>query len=94
MKLWSDPRINSRILAPIRSFEAQKSEAELRTCVYSRYASMKTHAFKRFYRSQVTSGLAVDYRYSYQDNGFSEVRALRHLDCAANKNHHFLNLEN
>ena len=62
MKLWSDPRINSQTLVPIRGFEAQKSEAALRTCVYSRYASMKTHAFKRFYRSQATSGLAVDYR--------------------------------
>ena len=62
MKLWSDPRINSQTLVPIRGFEAQKSEAALRTCVYSRYAGMKTHAFKGFYRSQATSGLAVDYR--------------------------------
>ena len=43
-------------------FEAQKSEAALRTCVYSRYASLKTFAFNRFCRSQSTSGLAVDYR--------------------------------
>ena len=62
MKLWSDPRINSQILVPIRGFEAQKSEAALRTCVYSRYASLKAFAFKRFCRSQATSGLAVDYR--------------------------------
>ena len=42
MKLWSYPRINSRTLVPIRGFEAQKSEPLLRTCVYSRYASLKT----------------------------------------------------
>ena len=62
MKLWSDPRINSRTLVRIRGFEAEKSEPSLRTCVYSRYASLKTHAFKWFYRSLATSGLAVDYR--------------------------------
>ena len=62
MKLWSDPRINSQTLVPIRGFEAQKSEAALRTCDYSRYASLKAIAFKRFCRSQATSGLAVDYR--------------------------------
>ena len=55
-------RINSRTLVRIRGFEAQKSEPLLRTCVYSRYASLKTHAFKWFCRSQATSGLAVDYR--------------------------------
>ena len=55
-------RMNSRILVRIRGFEAQKSEPLLRTCVYSRYASLKTHVFKRFCRSQATSGLAVDYR--------------------------------
>ena len=62
MKLWGDPRINSQTLVPIRGFEAQKSEAALRTCVYSRYASLKAVAFKRLCRSQATSGLAVDYR--------------------------------
>ena len=62
MKLWSDPRINSQTLVPIRGFEAQKSEAALRTCVYSRYAILETHAFKWFCRSQATFGLAVDYR--------------------------------
>ena len=51
-------------------FEAQKSEAALRTCVYSRYAGLKTPIFKRFCRSQATPGLAVDYRQSHQDNGF------------------------
>ena len=59
--VWCDPRINSRTLVRIRGFEAQKSEPILRTCVYSRYASLKTHAFKRFCHSQATSGLAVDY---------------------------------
>ena len=62
MKLWSDPRINSQTLVPTRGFEAQKSEAALRTCVYSRYASLETHAFKGFYRPQSTAGLAVDYK--------------------------------
>ena len=60
--VWCDPRINSRTLVWIRGFEAQKREPLLRTCVYSRYASLKTHAFKWFCRSQATSGLAVDYR--------------------------------
>ena len=55
-------RMNSRTLAWIRSFEARKGELQLRTCVYSRYASLKTHAFKWFCRSRATSGLAVDYR--------------------------------
>ena len=62
MKLRSDPRINSQTLVPIRGFEAQKSEDALRTCVYSRYATLKAIAFKRFCRSQATSGLAVDFR--------------------------------
>ena len=70
MKLWSDPRINSRTRVRIRGFEAQKSEPLLRTCLYSRYASLKTHAFNGFCRSQSTSGLAVDYRESHQNNGF------------------------
>ena len=62
MKLWSDPSINSRTLVRMGGFEAQESEPILRTCVYSRYASMKIQAFKWFYRSLATSGLAVDYR--------------------------------
>ena len=60
--VWCDPRINSRTLLRIRGFEAQESEPILRTCVYSRYASLKTQAFKRFSRSKSTSGLAVDFR--------------------------------
>ena len=55
-------RMNSRTMVWIRGFEARKGELQLRTCVYSRYASLKTHAFKWFCRSQATSGLAVDYR--------------------------------
>ena len=55
-------RMNSRTMAWIRGFEARKGELQLRTCVYSRYASLKTSAFKWFCRSQATSGLAVDYR--------------------------------
>ena len=54
--------MNSRTLAWIRGFETRKAEIQLRTCVYSRYASLKAFAFKRFCRSQATSGLAVDYR--------------------------------
>ena len=79
MKLWSDPRINSRTLFPIRGFEAQKSEPLLRTCVYSRYASLKTQIFKRFCRSQAASGLAVDYRESHQTMVFAEGRALQYF---------------
>ena len=55
-------RMNSRTLVWIRNLEARKGELQLRTCVYSRYASLKTPAFERFCRSQATSGLAVDYR--------------------------------
>ena len=54
-------RMNSRTLVWIRKLEAGKGELQLRTCVYSRYASLKTHSFKWFCRSQATSGLAVDY---------------------------------
>ena len=61
MELWSDPSINSRTLVRMRGFEAQKREPMLRTCVYSRYASLRTHIFMGFCRSQATSGLAVDY---------------------------------
>ena len=55
-------RMNSRTMVWIRGFEARKGELQLRTCVYSRYASLKTYAFKGFCWSQATSGLAVDYR--------------------------------
>ena len=55
-------RVNSRTLVRIRGFEGRKGELQLRTCVYSRYASLKTHTFKWFCRSRATSGLAVDYR--------------------------------
>ena len=47
---------------PDSRFRGPKSEAALRTCVYSRYAGLKTLVFKRFYRSQATPGQAVDYR--------------------------------
>ena len=63
-------RMNSRTMVWIRGFEARKGELQLRTCVYSRYAGLKTPVFKRFCRSQATPGLAVDYRQSHQDNGF------------------------
>jgi len=94
LKLWSDPRINSRTLVRIRGLEARKGELQLRTCVYSRYASSKTKLFTGFCRSQATSGLAVDYRQSQQNNGFCrrKAAAANHV-WAANKNHHFLNLE-
>ena len=42
-------------------FQAEKGDAALRTCVYSRYAGLKTSVFKRFCRSQAAPGLAVDY---------------------------------
>ena len=61
MEAVSDPRINSRTLVRIGGFKVQNREPLLRTCVNSRYASLKTSAFKRFCRSQATSGLAVDY---------------------------------
>ena len=47
---------------PDGGFKGQNREPLLRTCVYSRYARIKTQAFKRFCQSQATSGLAVDYR--------------------------------
>ena len=58
-------RMNSRTMVWFRGFEVsrlEKCELQLRTCVYSRYASLKAVAFKRFCRSQATPGLAVDYR--------------------------------
>ena len=63
-------RMNSRTMVRVRGFEARKGELQLRTCVYSRYASMKTLASKRFYRSQATSGLAVDHRQNNQEHSF------------------------
>ena len=60
--VWCDLRINSRTLVQIQGFKVRKREPLLRTCVYSRYASLKAIAFKRFCRSQATSGLAVDFR--------------------------------
>ena len=62
MKLWSDPRINSRTLVRIRGFEAEKSEPLLRTCVYSRYANAKTPLITLFDMDHTASGLAVDCR--------------------------------
>ena len=55
-------RMNSRTMVWIRGFEARKGELQLRTCVYNRYAGLKTKEFKRFCRSQAISGLAVDHR--------------------------------
>ena len=66
MKLWSDPRINSQTLVPIRGFEAQKSEAALRTCVYSRYANAKTLLITWFDMDHMASGLAVDCRMKHK----------------------------
>ena len=48
MELWSDPSINSRTLVRMQGFEAQDSEPILRTCVYSRYAGLKTHVYREF----------------------------------------------
>ena len=76
-ELWSDPSINSLTLVRMRGFEAQESEPILRTCVYSRYASLKTHAFKGFCRSQITSGLAMDCSKTIKKMVFAEGRALR-----------------
>ena len=70
MKLWSYPRINIRTLVPIRGFEAQKSESALRTCVYSRYAELKTAFYRGFHRSRASPGLAVDYRQNNQEQSF------------------------
>ena len=55
-------RMNSRTMVWIRGFEARKGELQMRTCVYSRYADLKTPFFKGFNRSQAPPGLAVDYR--------------------------------
>ena len=82
-------------LVRMRSFEVQKREPILRTCVYSRYASLKAKAFKWFCRSQATSGLAVDFRERHQNNSFCRRKgAATNLGCPANKNHHILDLEN
>ena len=54
-------RMSNRTMVWIRGFEARKGELQVRTCVYSRYASLKTQAFEWLCRSQATSGLTVDY---------------------------------
>ena len=73
----------------------KKSEAALRTCVYSRYASLKTHAFKRVLPVTVHlwTGRGLQVKLSRQWFLQKEERC-DNLGCAANKNHHFLNLEN
>ena len=48
-------RMNSRTLIWIRNLEARKGELQLRTCVYSRYASLKTNTFKWFYLQSTAS---------------------------------------
>ena len=75
-------RINNRTLVPIRSFEAQKSEAALRTCVYSRYAGLKSPVFKGFFRLQATPGLTVDCRQSHQDNVFCRRKGAATISAA------------
>ena len=75
-------------------FQAEKGDAALRTCVYSRYAGQKNLVFRGFHRSQVTTGLAVDCRQNHQENSFwtREVAATIST-CTANKITYFLNLE-
>ena len=79
-------RMNSRTMAWIRGFEARKGELQLRTCVYSRYASLKPTLSNGFagHRPPLdwpwTTGKAI------KTMVFAEGR---NIGCVANKNHHF-----
>ena len=62
--------MNSRTLVWIGDFEARKVDLHLRTCVYSRYAVIKTQFFKGLHRSLLSPGLALDHRQNNQEHSF------------------------